>query len=189
MFDLLDKAMWSYIIKDIGKELEYLPYALFLGIIVYFVFKIILRKNSKSFYNFYKVIFLVYLFALVHITLFEREPGSRTAISLTLFETLGGFRNNAYVVENILLFIPYGFLLAILFRPMRNFVLCLAVGAMSSLTIETVQLLTQRGYFQVDDILMNSIGTVIGCAVFLIAAGSYRVCKWIITKYCESAKI
>ena len=47
MFDLLDKAMWGYIIKDIGKELEYLPYALFLGIIVYFVFKIILRKNSK----------------------------------------------------------------------------------------------------------------------------------------------
>ena len=87
MFDLLDKAMWSYIIKDIGKELEYLPYALFLGIIVYFVFKIILRKNSKPLYNFYKVIFLVYLFALVHITLFEREPGSRTAISLTLFET------------------------------------------------------------------------------------------------------
>ena len=81
MFDLLDKAMWSYIIKDIGKELEYLPYALFLGIIVYFVFKIILRKNSKPLYNFYKVIFLVYLFALVHITLFEREPGSRTAIS------------------------------------------------------------------------------------------------------------
>ena len=62
MFDLLDKAMWSYIIKDIGKELEYLPYALFLGIIVYFVFKIILRKNSKPLYNFYKVIFLVYLF-------------------------------------------------------------------------------------------------------------------------------
>ena len=46
-----------------------------------------------------------------------------------------------------------------------------------------------RDSFQVDDILMNSIGTVIGCAVFLITAGSYRVCKWIITKYCESAKI
>lgn len=26
MIDLLDKTMWNYIIKDIGKELEYLPY-------------------------------------------------------------------------------------------------------------------------------------------------------------------
>ena len=182
MFDLLDKAMWSYIIKDIGKELEYLPYALFLGIIVYFVFKIILRKNSKPLYNFYKVIFLVYLFALVHITLFEREPGSRTAISLTLFETLGGSRNNAYVIENVLLFIPFGFLPATLFRPMRNLVLSLMAGAFCSLMIETTQLITQRGYFQVDDILMNSIGTVIGCSCFCLLTGIYRICRYTITK-------
>ena len=90
MIDLLDKTMWNYIIKDIGKELEYLPYAILLGLIVFFITKIILFKSKKSSHYFYKFIFLIYLLALVHITLFEREPGSRTAISLTLFETLGG---------------------------------------------------------------------------------------------------
>lgn len=188
MLNILDKTMWSYIIKDIGKELEYLPYAILLGLLVYFAIKIILRKGNKPHYYFSIVILLVYLFVLVNITLFEREPGSRTAISLNLFETLGDSRSNAYVVENVLLFIPFGFLLAILFRSMRNFVLCLAVGAISSLIIETIQLVAQRGYFQVDDILMNSIGTVIGCVCFWITAGIHCACKYAITKYFVTVK-
>ena len=188
MIDLLDKTMWNYIIKDIGKELEYLPYAILLGLILFFITKIILFKSNKSSHYFYKFIFLIYLLALVHITLFEREPGSRTAISLTLFETLGGSRNNAYVIENVLLFIHFGFLPATLFRPMRNLVLSLMAGAFCSLMIETTQLITQRGYFQVDDILMNSIGTVIGCSCFCLLTGIYRVCRYTITKCLGSVK-
>ena len=45
MIDLLDKIMWNYIIKDIGKELEYLPYAILLGLILFFITKIILFKS------------------------------------------------------------------------------------------------------------------------------------------------
>ena len=189
MIDLLDKTMWNYIIKDIGKELEYLPYAILLGLIVFFITKIILFKSKKSSHYFYKFIFLIYLLALVHITLFEREPGSRTAISLTLFETLGGSRNNAYVIENVLLFIPFGFLPATLFRPMRNLVLSLMAGAFCSLMIETTKLITQRRYIQVDDILMNSIGTVIGCSCFCLLTGIYRICRYTITKCLGSVKI
>ena len=48
MIDLLDKTMWNYIIKDIGKELEYLPYAILLGLIVFFITKIILFKSKKE---------------------------------------------------------------------------------------------------------------------------------------------
>ena len=149
MIDLLDKTMWNYIIKDIGKELEYLPYAILLGLIVFFITKIILFKSKKSSHYFYKFIFLIYLLALVHIT----------------------------------------FLPATLFRPMRNLVLSLMAGAFCSLMIETTQLITQRGYFQVDDILMNSIGTVIGCSCFCLLTGIYRICRYTITKCLGSVKI
>lgn len=189
MLNLLDETMWNYIWKDLGKELEYLPYAIIFGILAYLAMKMILPKMNQKAHYFFKAVFLIYLFALVHITLFEREPGSRTAISLTLFETLGGSRNNAYVIENILLFIPFGFLNAELFRPMRNLVLSLITGGFCSLAIETIQLVTQRGYFQMDDILMNSIGTLIGCACFWIIAVILRACRNFILKWNSFVRI
>ena len=50
---------------------------------------------------------------LLVITYFSRESGSRTGMmDLELFSTWGiNDRNNAFVVENVLLFIPYGFVL------------------------------------------------------------------------------
>jgi glycopeptide antibiotics resistance protein len=96
------------------------------------------------------------------ITIFEREPGSRTGISLTLFETLGGPHDNAYVIENILLFIPFGFLVPKMWKCLRRIPVCVFAGFCLSLTIEITQLLTQRGHFQVDDILMNTIGAGVG---------------------------
>lgn len=188
MLNLLDKTMWSYIIKDIGKELEYLPYAVLLGILMCFVMKVLLPGGNKKRHHFGKAVFFIYLFAVAHITLFEREPGTRTAVSLTLFETLGGSRNNAYVVENILLFIPFGFLMALLFRPMRSVLLNLLAGASGSLMIESIQLVTQRGYFQADDILMNSIGAVTGCICYWLAAGIYGICRYVIIKWSVSVK-
>lgn len=189
MLDLMDKTMWNYIIKDIGKEMEYLPYAIFLGLLTYFAMKIILPESSKKSHYVTKVLFLIYLFALVNITLFEREAGSRTAVSLTLFETLGSSRNNAYVIENVFLFVPFGFFSAVLLKPLRGLILSLAAGAFCSLLIETVQLVTQRGYFQVDDILMNSIGAAAGCICFRLTAGICRAGRSVIAKWRGSVRI
>lgn len=175
--NLLDKTMWNYVIQDISKEMEYLPYAALLGLLVYTIFRILSPKKGKKVTHFIKAILLIYLFALIHITLFEREPGSRTGISLILFETVGGSRSNAYVIENVLLFIPFGFLIAGVFRPMKNIIFSLFSGALCSLLIETTQLVSQRGHFQVDDILTNCIGTGIGCLCFWLIRGSYLGCR------------
>ena len=52
-----------------------------------------------------------------------------------------------------------------LFRS-RGFWCCTFIGALTSLTVECLQLITQRGYFQIDDILTNTLGSVIGWLVF-----------------------
>lgn len=174
---LLDKTMWAYIIKDVGKELEYLPYAILFGLLAYIAVKIIIPKRNKDNHYFMKVMLSIYLFALIHITLFEREPGSRTAVSLILFETFGDSRANAYVMENVLLFMPFGFFPAFLFRPMRKLFVSIVAGVFCSLIIETIQLITQRGYFQLDDILMNGIGSAAGC-----------ICFWLIKCVCRAGR-
>lgn len=54
----------------------------------------------------------VYFAMMLSITLFSREPGSRTGVDVKLFETWGNQRlPDRYFVENILLFLPFGVLL------------------------------------------------------------------------------
>ncbi|WP_270279454.1 VanZ family protein [Enterocloster citroniae] len=111
---------------------------------------------------------IIYFIMLSILTIFEREPGSRTEMCLTLFGTIGGPRDNSYVIENVLLFIPFGILAPWTWRLMRNPVICTLFGFALSCTVEVIQLITQRGYFQVDDIFTNTIGTLIGAVVFWI---------------------
>lgn len=148
-----------YILKDILIELKYLPIALAAGILIGGVLLVFSQNRRRAFLSILCIIYFVMIFI---ITIFEREPGSRTGISLTLFETLGGPHDNAYVIENILLFIPFGFLVPKMWKRLRRIPVCVFAGFCLSLTIEVTQLLTQRGHFQVDDILMNTIGAGVG---------------------------
>ena len=69
-----------------------------------------------------------------------------------------------YIVENILnviLFIPVGFL-ACGFRRMNRWWKVAVLGCVISCSIESLQLWLQKGLCEVDDVLNNTIGTVIG---------------------------
>lgn len=101
--------------------------------------------------------------------LFFQGEREQTGMDLELFSTWGiNDRNNAYVVENVLLFIPYGFLGAWTSGRLRRILLCGVFGFLTSVGIESLQLVTRRGFFQIDDILTNTLGTVIGCGIFCI---------------------
>lgn len=168
MLNLFDKKMWEYVLKDILVEMEILPVAILGGILICFFVGAILHKKMRRKYGLAMTLFFIYFFALINITLMEREAGSRTGISFKLFETMGNSRSNAYVVENALLFMPFGFLTASIWRPMRNVVISLITGALCSLIIEVIQMVTERGHFQVDDIMMNCIGAGVGCLCYLL---------------------
>lgn len=113
------------------------------------------------------VVFCIYAALMLMITFLSRESGSRVGVDLKPFSTWGiNDRNNAYVLENVLLFIPYGFSCCWAFLKSRRFFSCMALGAATSLGIELLQLATGRGYFQIDDILTNILGTLIGFLLF-----------------------
>ena len=67
------------------------------------------------------------------------------------------------MIENIIMFLPWGFLLPILFRRLRrNGFLCVLSGLAASCALETIQYLTQRGFCQLDDVVMNTLGALTG---------------------------
>ena len=119
----------------------------------------------------------VYL-AVMFVTVFlSREPGSRQGIDMTLFGTWGVTpQEHAFVIENILLFVPFGILypLAVsgkgrktdLRRKIGWEKFTVLWGFLISVGIETVQLITERGYCQLDDVVMNTLGALEGYVVF-----------------------
>jgi glycopeptide antibiotics resistance protein len=69
---------------------------------------------------------------------------------------------------NIIGFIPLGILLPMLFVWLRNFWKIILAGIFISLAFETTQLLTGLGVFDIDDIILNTTGAIIGYIVYLI---------------------
>ncbi|MCI5621576.1 MAG: VanZ family protein [Lachnospiraceae bacterium] len=82
----------------------------------------------------------------------------------TYFQT-NSWRN---LFINILLFIPMGFLLPLGIRKLRVAWKTCLTGFGISLAIELVQLFACIGVFECDDLLNNTLGTLIGYGVFVI---------------------
>lgn len=75
----------------------------------------------------------------------------------------GNWSRGSSIILNIILFIPFGYLLAGLKKTKRlPIIICLAV----TVAIETIQYITYHGYFDIDDIISNFIGGVVGVFCF-----------------------
>lgn len=170
--------MIPYIIQDIKKVMIYLPVGaavLFFSIIICCIWKRLLGKTGEITYHnrithiVMQSLLVSYLFIILCITFLSRENGSRIGLDLLPFSTMGqGRQNDAYVVENILLFIPLGLLTAASCPRLRQFWRCMKVGLMFSLLIEISQMVSKRGYVQTDDVLMNTLGMACGYLIYRV---------------------
>lgn len=74
---------------------------------------------------------------------------------------------------NIMLFVPMGYFLPYLFRWFRRDDIKLKSTVASfliSLSLENIQLITRRGYYDIDDIIANTLGGFLGGALFITFA-------------------
>ena len=90
-----------------------------------------------------------------------------------ILETLGFSAVFTNLFGNILIFVPYGFFISVASR-MRGFLMTLFYSFGLSLGVEVFQLLTRVGSFDVDDLLLNTIGGILGYVLFLICNGIRR---------------
>ncbi len=124
------------------------------------------------------VLFVLYLIALVYFMFFAESFG-RTgstkagyAYNLELFKEIRRFivyRKQlgwkAVLLNlggNVAGFMPFGFFLPIVSRRGRRWYNAFLLGFFLSLCIETTQLVFQVGSFDVDDLLLNTIGGILG---------------------------
>jgi len=148
---------------------------------------VIRAMKGKPFLHAGKVAFKMCVFALfgmyasytISLTLSGREAGSRSGIPMlvpgsTIFTGNG---ISIFSVENILLFLPFGLLVPILWKYNRSIVRVSLMGFALSALIELTQLITGRGYFEIDDIILNTLGCVIGYIVFACVYDGFLAVK------------
>ena len=182
---LLYDSLYNYILNDIHDVLIYLNngikvgvvYAILFGIISCFIYhKQVTKKQSETFWSKYiftwrfvgSTLFIIYFFVLCNIVYFSREPGSRMGVDMRLFSTWGTTnQEHAYVIENVILFIPFGILFPACL-PEKVSILTIFTGAICSVSIEYIQYRTGCGYCQLDDVVTNILGTIIGYIVFMV---------------------
>ena len=80
---------------------------------------------------------------------------------------------------NVIVFIPVGMILGSLLRVKGSWAIALLIGCSISLTIESLQFFFLRGFSEVDDVMHNTIGCMIGYGVYLIGRYGYeRLSTW-----------
>ena len=129
------------------------------------------------------VCFIAYLSLLAYVVFFSsgfnREDHAEYRYNLTLFQEIGryysfGMRTGSWrlfwlnVVGNVCVFVPFGVLLPMLFKKCQKLIAVVLLSLELSLIVEIVQLMTRVGSFDVDDLLLNTIGGVIGYIVYRI---------------------
>ena len=125
---------------------------------------------------------VVYAAAIIYLAFISREPAPYLRYSVNPFgaarrglEFGGGLISGLFhgdvrvtnwtslegIILNVLLFVPLGYLFPILFPHLRWWQMIL-FGLAFSLTIELLQLITRLGYADIDDLINNPLGAVIG---------------------------
>lgn len=134
-------------------------------------------KKQNKFKLFWWINFLIYISILIYKVFIKaygnyyRVPMKYRDYNLTLFRSIKRFTQafDHYSFEvcfyniygNILAFMPIGFLLPFLYSKLK-FLNVLIIGFVMSLGIEVCQYITYLGTFDVDDLLLNTIGVVLG---------------------------
>ena len=111
----------------------------------------------------------VYLFANLYLTILSRPARIYHHMMLTPFWSYAGAVTRAELREeillNIILYIPFGYLMHYAFPKMKWWAVVCAGFLLSGFT-EAVQLFFKLGLCEVDDLISNTLGTLVGVGLY-----------------------
>lgn len=175
--------MIDYVVKDLTNYIyrffwQSLIVGIVSGVFVYIYLKhktkdgsVVLTDKKIIIKGLTVTLLMIYLYLIIGITLLCREPIFERTVALKLFSYIHNDRQTAYLFENLIMFIPYGIMLPIPFHRFRFWNRTLLMGLMSSVIIEITQIITMRGYAQLDDLILNTAGMMIGYGIITICIG------------------
>lgn len=135
------------------------------------------------------VLFILYLVLLTYFLFFAEEMGrspdvrARYSYNLVLFKEIRRFIVYRHILGykavilniagNVIAFMPFGFFLPVIWQRTKHWYTTTLLGFTVSLCIETAQLGFRVGSFDVDDLVLNTIGALAGYLVFCMLKGAW----------------
>jgi glycopeptide antibiotics resistance protein len=137
-------------------------------------------KHKKNIW--YLILFALYLILLFYLLFFSEKLGrtvetEQYRYNLTLFREIRRFYNvrETYpkmflinILGNVVAFMPFGYLVPKLKQRNTNFFFTTLFSFELSLCVEILQLVFKLGCFDVDDLLLNTLGGMLGYLVYYI---------------------
>lgn len=139
------------------------------------------RKTKQGLYFFCWFLFIIYIVFSVYLLFygFYRSDGviRNYPVNLQPFSTIRQYIegkdhfnlitwfNNLF--GNVLLFMPFGFLLPYLIKPLHHWFIIACCSFLFSSAIEITQRYNRVGSFDVDDIILNTAGGIVGYLLFI----------------------
>lgn len=145
------------------------------------------KSTGKVILGLGRLLFIAYIIFLIYFLLFSdwygRSGMEEYHYNLVLFQeirrfweyrdTVGTFASMSNLLGNVLIFVPFGF-----FFPMgskrRSFFRTVRLSFGISLAIELFQLISKVGCFDVDDLLLNTLGGIAGYVFYVICTRIWR---------------
>ncbi|WP_379965257.1 VanZ family protein [Epilithonimonas sp. UC225_85] len=134
-----------------------------------------MKKLLYKFYPPFINVYTVWMLYLLFFASFRYSPTILFEIKTIPFETISDYSTNVIrwdkteafknIFGNIILFIPYGFL-GILYPKLNRFISLFLTFFIVINIVEFSQYYFKRGFADVDDIILNTTGAVIGFIVY-----------------------
>lgn len=133
------------------------------------------QKNALKKRETLVVFLMIHIAIVLYITLIDRIPGERRHMLTPFWEirnVINGTERSFYagqIIGNLLMLMPTGFLIPSIARNKKLRWYHVAFTALFfSIFIEITQYITGRGLIEFDDVFNNTVGSLIGFAVYCV---------------------
>ena len=171
VFQKYIKALYKDVPLDVY---EILLYILCIGALLFLITKGI-RKGWRLVSG---LILVEYVVLLFFTTVFSRYYRETPKFNMTPFWSYMEIINGKHefipeIIMNVVVFVPVGMFLGLTFRDLK-WKSVLVVAVCISLSIEVLQFILHRGFSELDDVMHNTIGSLLGYGVYKLARYGYE---------------
>ena len=170
-------------VLNLAKEYMLLGIVLLTAFLIgyFLIYKKLLKGRKKLCKSKFPLwaIFAIYVVIVLGATLGSRHSNI-ASVNLHLFSSYKEAYNSFSTVEwrtsilNIIMFIPLGFITPLILEKAKKWYVSYFIGFLFTLFIETIQFITNRGSFDIDDLINNTLGYMIGYGIVMIFVSIYN---------------
>lgn len=160
-----------------------IPASVYVVLSFFFLLCAVLAYSTRGFRQGNKIVIwlitMEYIFLIFYVTVIQRPYSERINHNFMPFWSYGAIQNGSLnlfpvIVMNVVMFIPVGFLIGCVSRLAWSNVLF--IGLCISVTIETLQFLLKKGFSELDDVIHNTLGCLIGFSIVAVINVIWKFC-------------